>query len=111
LTQGFGREQWWESAFPIVDISETEKELLVTAELPGMDAKDLDVFLQDKQLIIRGEKKEEQEKQGEQYYQKESSYGTFRRTILLPVAIEEDQIEASYQRGVLKIRLPKSADA
>jgi HSP20 family protein len=117
FTHGFGgdelakREEWWGSAFPAVDIAETDKEILVTAELPGLDEKDLDVSLRGNHLYIRGEKKAEKEEKGEHYYHKESSYGAFHRAIHLPVEVEEDKIEATYKKGVLKITLPKSAEA
>lgn len=117
FTHGFGRdelakrEEWWGSAFPAVDIAETDKEILVTAELPGLDEKDLDVTLRGNHLHIRGEKKAEKEEKGELYYHKESSYGAFHRAIPLPAEVEEDRIEATYKKGVLKIKLPKSAEA
>lgn len=111
FTHGFGREEGWGGAFPVVNVSETENEVVVTAELPGMDEKDLDLSLRGNQLIIRGEKKEEKEEKGEHYYRKESSYGSFHRVIPLPMEVDEDKIEATYKKGVLKIRLPKSAEA
>lgn len=105
------REEWWGSAFPAVDIAETDKEILVTAEIPGLDEKDLDISLRGNHLYLRGEKKAEKEEKGEYYYHKESSYGTFQRVISLPVEVDEDNIEATYKKGVLKIKLPKSAEA
>lgn len=117
FTRGWGwsemaeREEPWGGFFPPVDISETDKEIHVTAELPGLDEKDLDLSLSGNNLIIRGEKKAEKEEKGEHFYRKESSYGAFHRTIPLPAEVVEDKVEASYKRGVLKVRLPKSPEA
>lgn len=96
---------------PSIDITETDKEIKVTAELPGMDEKDIDVFLNKDTLTIKGEKKEEKEDKGKNYYRVERSFGSFRRTIHLPVEIETDKIEAKFKKGVLTVNLPKSAKA
>lgn len=117
FSHGFGRdelarrEEWWGGSFPAVDVAETDKEILVTAELPGIDEKDLDLSIRGSQLLIRGEKKAEKEEKGEHYYHKESTYGSFSRSIPLPTEIDDGHIEATYQKGVLKIKLPKSAVA
>jgi HSP20 family protein len=117
FSHGFGwgdlaeREAPLGGFFPSVDVSETDKEIHVTAEIPGLEAKDLDVSLSGSNLVIRGEKKAEKEEKGEQYYHKESSYGAFHRSIPLPAEVEEDKIEATYKKGVLKISLPKSPEA
>ncbi len=104
-------EDLWEGFFPTVDVSENETEIRVTAEIPGIDEKDLDLTLSGGNLVIRGEKKSEKEEKEEHYYHKESSYGAFHRVIPLPAEVEEDKIEATYRKGVLKIRLPKSEQA
>lgn len=104
------REEPWKFV-PSVDVSETDNEIHVSAELPGMEEKDIDVSLSGNHLIIRGEKKTEKEKKDKQFYRKESSYGSFRRSIPLPTEVEEDKIEATFKKGVLKIDLPKSAEA
>ncbi|MBF0327521.1 MAG: Hsp20/alpha crystallin family protein [Nitrospirae bacterium] len=96
---------------PSVDITETDKEIKVTAELPGMDEKDIDVSLNKDTLTIKGEKKEEKEDKGKNYYRVERSFGSFSRTIPLPVEIETDKIEAKFKKGVLTVNLPKSAKA
>ena len=104
------REEPWKFV-PSVDVSETDNEIHVSAELPGMEEKDIDVSLSGNHLIIRGEKKTEKEKKDKQYYRKESSYGSFHRSIPLPTEVEEDKIEATFKKGVLKIDLPKSQEA
>lgn len=116
FARGFGgrelaeREEPWRF-IPSVDVSENDKEIHVSAELPGLDEKDIDVTLSGNNLIIRGEKRAEKEEKGEQFYRKESSYGAFHRSIPLPTEVEEDKIEATYRKGVLKIVLPKSSEA
>lgn len=104
----------WEggSFSPKLNVTEDEKELRVTAELPGMDEKDIDISLTKDALTIRGEKKEEyEEKEGKNSYYTERSYGSFQRTIPLTVAVDEDKIDASFKKGLLTIRLPKTAEA
>jgi HSP20 family protein len=115
--RGFGwdelaeREAPFGGFFPSIDISETDQEIRVTAEIPGLELTDFDVALSGNNLVIRGEKKAEKEEKGEQYYRKESSYGAFHRSIPLPTEVEEDKIKATYKKGVLKISLPKSPEA
>lgn len=96
---------------PKTDIRESEKEIKISIELPGMDEKDVDVSLTRDMLTIRGDKKEEQEDKGKDYYRLERSYGSFSRTIPLPVEVETNKIEANVKKGVLTITLPKSAKA
>jgi len=104
------REEPWKFS-PSVDVSENDKEIHISAELPGLDEKDIDLTLSGNNLIIRGEKRAEKEEKGEQFYRKETSYGVFHRSIPLPTEVEEDKIEATYRKGVLKIVLPKSPEA
>lgn len=100
------------SAFtPKVDVTENDKEIKISAELPGMDEKDIDVSLQKDMLTIKGEKKEEKEDKGKDYYRMERSYGSFSRTIPLPVEVETDKVDAKFKKGVLSITLPKTANA
>ena len=94
---------------PKVDVTENEKEIKLSAELPGMDEKDIDISLQHDMLIIKGEKKEEKEDKGKDYYSMERSYGSFSRTIPLPVDVETDKVEANFKKGVLNITLPKTS--
>ena len=96
---------------PKVDVTESEKEIKISIELPGMDEKDIDVSLQNDMLTIKGEKKEEKEDKGKDYYRMERSYGSFSRTIPLPVEVETDKVEATFKKGVLTIALPKTAKA
>jgi HSP20 family protein len=95
--------------FPSTDMSETEKALEITAELPGMEAKDVEITLQDGTIIIEGEKKEEKEEKKRNFYHLERQFGSFRRTLPLPANVKEDGIEASFDNGVLKITIPKVA--
>jgi HSP20 family protein len=95
--------------FPHVEVSETDRELRVEAELPGMDEKDVEVLLDNGVLILRGEKKSETEDKGRRI--SERYYGRFERQIPLPVEVQEDKISASFKKGVLTLTLPKSAEA
>jgi HSP20 family protein len=96
---------------PRVDVSETDTEIKVSAELPGMEEKDIDVSLTRDTLTIKGEKKEESEEKGKDYYRMERSYGSFTRSIPLPVEVNTDKVEATFKKGVLDITLPKTAKA
>lgn len=96
---------------PSIDVKESDKEIKVTAELPGMDEDDIEVTLSKDALTIRGEKKEEKEDQGKEYYRMERRFGSFYRTIPLSAEIEADKVDAKFKKGVLTIRLPKSAEA
>ena len=93
---------------PSVDIKENKKNLVVKAEIPGMDAKDIDLTLEKDMLIISGERSEEKEEEDENYYRKETFSGSFRRALKLPVDVEADKIKADYKNGVLKVTLPKA---
>lgn len=96
---------------PKVDVTENDKEIKISAELPGMDEKDIDVSIQKDVLTIKGEKKEEKEDKGKDYYRMERSYGSFSRSVPLPVEVETDKVEAKFKKGVLSITLPKTAKA
>lgn len=93
---------------PVFDVSETENELIVKAEVPGMDQKDIDISLSRGMLTIKGEKKQEKEDKTEHYHTVERHYGSFSRTMRLPSEVEADKVDATYKDGVLKITLPKS---
>lgn len=97
-----------EADFPSLDISEGEKDLTVTAELPGMDPKDMDITIRDGVLTIKGEKKFEEEHKEEDFHRIERSYGSFQRSIRLPAAVDESGAKASFKKGVLKLVIPKS---
>ncbi len=92
---------------PAVDVAETDKDITVTAELPGMDQKDIEVTLNEDVLTIRGEKKQEKEHKDARCYHRECSYGAFVRSIQLPSQVNQDQVKASFKKGVLKIQMPK----
>ncbi len=92
---------------PSVDISETDKDIIVQAEIPGINPKDLDISLNGRLLTIKGEKKSEHEEKKENYHKIERKYGAFSRTLELPADVDPDKVEAVYKDGVLKITLPK----
>ena len=94
-----------------VDTSEDDKAYHVTAELPGMTEKDIEVTFADNMLTISGEKKEEKEVKEENYHRRERSFGSFRRSFTLPTAVDEAKIAASFKDGVMTIDLPKSKAA
>jgi HSP20 family protein len=96
---------------PRVDVSETDSEYEVTAELPGLEDKDVEVLLNDNVLTIRGEKKFEREEKRKDYHLSERSFGSFRRSVPLPAEVQEDKVEARFKNGVLTVRLPKSQQA
>lgn len=92
---------------PRMDMTDTENEITVTAELAGVDEKDVDITMQDDVLTIRGEKKIERDEKSQRYCLSERSCGTFSRSILLPAEVEQDKIEASFKKGILTVHLPK----
>ena len=96
---------------PHVDVKETDKEIVVEAELPGMDEKDISLALQDGVLTIRGEKKHEYDEEKENYRVMERRYGSFQRSLRLPDTVDEDKVEASFGNGVLKVIVPKRPEA
>ncbi len=96
---------------PTVDVSETAKEIIVNAEIPGVEAKDIDVNLAGDVLTIKGERKREHEEKEENFHRIERSYGSFYRSLRLPSEVDGDKIKASYKKGVLRISLHKSKKA
>jgi HSP20 family protein len=103
-----------ETAFgsvPAVDITQTDKGYEITAELPGMEDKDIEVKLANGVLTIRGEKQDEKEEKNKGYYLRERSFGSFERSFQVPENIDADKISAGFKKGVLTITLPKSAEA
>ena len=94
---------------PRLNVSETDRAILVTAELPGLEEKDVDVMLTQGALVIKGEKREEREETGAESYRMERSYGAFRRVIPLPSEIDIERVEATFRKGVLRVKLPKIA--
>jgi len=97
---------------PSINVTEGDEAIEVTAELPGMDEDDIDLTLSRQGLTIRGEKRDEKEDEGKNYYTRERSYGYFRRSIPLSVdAIDQDKVEATFDKGILTITLPKQEKA
>ena len=96
---------------PAVDVAETEKTYEITAELPGLDEKNIDVKVADGILTIKGEKQEEKEEKKKDYHLSERSYGMFQRSFRVPENVDPEKIEASFRKGVLAVTLPKKADA
>ncbi len=96
---------------PSIDVRQSEREIVVKAELPGLDEKDIEVLLTDDALTIRGEKKAEEEEKGKTYYHMERSYGSFNRVIPLPAGIDQKKVQAQYKNGVLSITLQKTEES
>lgn len=94
-----------------VDVKDTDKEIVVTAEIPGIDIKNVEVTLRADSLTLKGEKKEEKEEKENGYYRMERSYGSFYRAIPLPCAVDRDNVAATYKDGVMKVVLPKTEKA
>jgi HSP20 family protein len=96
---------------PRVDVIDGKKEITVKAEIPGVEAKDIDVSLNRNMLTIKGEKKLEKEEKDEKYHRIERSCGSFTRTVDLPAEVDADAIDASYKKGILTIVLKKTKEA
>lgn len=96
---------------PAIDVTEDADAYKLTAELPGMAEKDIEVALTDDTLTIKGEKKQEQEKQEKNFYLSERSYGAFERSFALPDSVDATNITAEFAKGVLTVTLPKTAKA
>ena len=105
----FGREdERFNSFTPHLDVSETDTEIKVTAELPGLDENDIEVSLDRNVLTISGEKKSESEEKSENFYRMERSYGKFQRSIPLPAEVKADEVEATFKQGLLHVTLPRT---
>jgi HSP20 family protein len=97
---------------PLVDIAETEEEIVVTAEFPGMAKSNIEITMQDNVLTLKGEKKQTStEVKEKNYHRLERSFGSFERSFSLPVTIRQDKIKAAFKDGILTIHLPKSDEA
>lgn len=107
----FGRFSLGWAATPAVDLVEKDKEYQITAELPGLDEKNVEVKISNGSLVICGEKKEEREEKDKGYFLSERRFGSFRRAFRVPDGVDKDKIDASFSRGVLTVRLPKSVEA
>jgi HSP20 family protein len=95
---------------PAVDIYETENEVVLTAEIPGIEEKDIEIKVEDNTLTLKGERKFEKETKEENYHRIERAYGSFFRSFTLPTYVDQDKVEAEHENGVLKIRMPKRAE-
>ncbi|MDW7712234.1 MAG: Hsp20/alpha crystallin family protein [Deferrisomatales bacterium] len=93
---------------PSIDLRETDKELVLTAEVPGLRKEDVDVNIQEQSVTIRGERKEEKETKEQSYYYRESSFGSFQRVVPLPVPVAAEKAKAKLKDGVLTLTLPKA---
>src|SRR4029453_2111121 len=96
---------------PALDISERKDAYVVTVEVPGINAEDLDITLEDGLLTIQGERQFTQESAEQQFHRVERRYGSFRRSITLPSQVRADAIEASFENGVLEVVVPKPEEA
>ena len=100
-----------ESWYPSVDVSEGKRDIIVKAEIPGVDKEGIDISLDGRLLTIRGEKKQEKEQSDEHYHRLETSFGFYKRAIELPADVDESKVDAKYKNGVLKIKLKKAKAA
>lgn len=117
----FGRRPWWperwfrtegmELTAPVVDLYEEKDDIVVKAELPGIEKNNIEVNLADHTLTIKGEKKKEEETKEKNYYRSERSYGSFVRTLELPKDVHTDKVKATFKDGILEVRLPKTEEA
>jgi HSP20 family protein len=109
----FGESRpWGLSAWgPPLDVEETDKQVIVRAEIPGVKADELELSIRDGALVISGEKKESEEKNEKGYFYQERRFGSFRREVPLPSAVDAENVEAEYKDGVLHVTLQKSQEA
>ena len=108
---GDEKEMITSSWSPAVDIYETENEIVLSAEVPGVDEKDIEIKIEDSTLSIKGERKFEKETREENYHRIERSYGSFYRSFSLPGTVDQEHIEARHEGGVLKIHMPKKPES
>ena len=111
LGQLFDEGKWTGDFAPRIDLSETEKAITISAELPGMEPDDVEISIDRNVLTLSGEKRAEKEDKGKHHYRVERSFGSFRRSIPLPGEVEEDKISAKMKNGVLQVNLPKSNES
>jgi HSP20 family protein len=96
---------------PKLDVSETKDAIIVKAEIPGVEQKDIEVSLQEGALTIKGEKHQEKEEKDERHHRVERSYGAFMRSITLPASVEGDKVTAAFKNGLLTVTMPKAPAA
>ncbi len=107
----FGREDAMGSWTPLCDIYEEGDNIVVKAELPGLDENDIDIQVENNILTLRGERKREKEVKSENLFRTERSYGSFTRSFTLPVTVDTEKIRAEYKDGVLLLTMPKVEEA
>jgi len=115
LDRFFSDEGWdFDQYFPVlkvpepaVDLYETDKDVVVEVSVPGFDLKNIDVAIENQNLYLKGQKQQEEEKKGKDYWRKEIRSESFERIIRLPVAIDEKKTAATFKNGILKITMPK----
>ncbi len=100
-----------EGWLPPLDVIENDQNIIVTVDVPGMEAKDVHVTVRENLLILRGEKRAESERKDEKSYRMERSFGSFTRHVALPVPVDATKVNATVHNGVLKVTLPKTAAA
>jgi HSP20 family protein len=115
LDRFFGDDDWLMPVFPRVeltkpamDVKETDKEVIAEVEIPGFDPERVDVSVEDGVLRVKGSMDEKKEEKEKGYWRKEIRTGSFERMVRLPVAVKEDAVEATYEKGLLKIVMPKA---
>ncbi len=96
---------------PNVDMYDRKNEIVVKAELPGVEKENVDITITENNLTIKGERKKDEEMKEEEYYSREMSYGSFTRTISLPVEVDSSKAKATFKNGILEIALPKKEEA
>jgi HSP20 family protein len=115
-------DRFWEGDFfpalpamgdwaPALDVSETKDAVMIKAEVPGMDAADINLSLHDQTLTLKGEKRQEKEEKEEHFYRIERMYGAFVRTVRLPATVDGSKVTAGFKNGLLTVRLPKAPAA
>ncbi|TKJ36108.1 hypothetical protein CEE39_00230 [bacterium (candidate division B38) B3_B38] len=101
---------WWMRRWPLTEIYETDQEIILKAELPGIDPKDVSIHVDDGRLHIEGERKHEKRADEENYHRRELAYGKFFRSSTLPTSVDQGKINARYEKGILHITLPKKEE-
>ena len=96
---------------PAMDVSETDDMIVIKAELPGLESRDVEVSLNGDVLTLKGEKREEKEEKTKSFHRVERSYGSFERSVRLPAGVKPDKVDASFKNGVLTVQLPKAEEA
>jgi len=95
---------------PAIDMEETDKDIVVQAEMPGVEPEDIEVSISGNNLVIRGERKQEKEQKKKRYHVMECTYGSFYRSIPLPMEVDTEKVSAEYKKGILRVVLPKSKE-